>query len=264
MAYTAPDPAGPTDGSLTIGLLPPWAIAADATISPNVAANLAGLAGTGPSCVTMVVTASVITSLDFAAQGDISGSVVFDSGFGGYIFAQRLLVPTFITDAYPGLAAIFATSAKTGTDVDGTFFVDTTSGQLTGVDVRAAFCGPGHLASNGDGIIGAARLPAAVLDSTDQLALANAHSRQTCASVRTQGTINTGTGALSLSTTVRLVVAPAAAPSSLGTAPPTSTLPEITAPSPRDDSGAALAIALVGLLTLVGVLRRTTIARDRV
>jgi hypothetical protein len=220
VAYTAPDAAGPTPGSLTIGILLAWTIAADATLSPAIVASLPALAGSGPSCFAMDLDdSSTITSLDFADHGDVVGDVLFDSGFGGYIFANRLLVPTFITDTYPGLAAIFVTSEAAGTNAAVTFTVDTASGQLTAVDARAAFCGPGDLADNGDGVIGAAVIPASVLDAADRKALRGANLRETCAAVRTRGTINITTGQISLTTTVTITVA--ADPSVHMTAPPT-------------------------------------------
>jgi hypothetical protein len=225
-AYSAPDASGPTEGSLTIGALSPWVIAADATLSAPVATNLPSLVGTSPVCLaTDRDGGGVITGLDFAPQGDITGPVAFDAGNSGYDFASRLLVPTFITDTYPGLAAVFTTSADAGTDVTVTFFIDVSSGRLTNIDARAAFCGRGDLAPNGDGIVGEATIPASVLDSTDVERLASAELRHTCAAVRTQGTLDANTGALTLTTDVTITVEPAAKPRAVTvTPPPTSTI----------------------------------------
>ena len=63
-------------------------------------------------------------------------------------------MPTFVTDAYPGLAALVVTSYQAGTVLDMTFTVDTTTAQFTGFDGRAAFCGHGSMTSSGDGRVG--------------------------------------------------------------------------------------------------------------
>src|SRR5438552_12433451 len=64
VAYTAPDPGTPTDGSLTLGQLDPWVIAATATVSASAAAVLPAFAGGGPSCLSMDLDDSgVITAL---------------------------------------------------------------------------------------------------------------------------------------------------------------------------------------------------------
>lgn len=52
-AYTAPDPVTSADGALTIGFLPAWVIAPDATMSPSVVANLPSVVNSGPSCLAM-------------------------------------------------------------------------------------------------------------------------------------------------------------------------------------------------------------------
>ena len=49
--YTAPDPAGPTDGDLTLGLLTPWVVAADATISAEDATMLPSITGGNVTCL---------------------------------------------------------------------------------------------------------------------------------------------------------------------------------------------------------------------
>jgi hypothetical protein len=257
-AYTAPDAAGPTDGSLTIGTLTPWVIAAGATLSAAVAANLPAAVGTSPVCLdTERDGGGVITGLDFAPEGNVSGPVVFDAAHDGYDFAQRLLIPSFITDTYPGLAAVFPTSADAGTDATVTFFLDVSTGRLTAIDARASFCGRGDLAANGDGIVGEARIPASVLDATDSNRLANAGSRRTCATVRSHGSLDPDTGALSLTTTVTISVEPASKRADVTvTPPPTSTIDE----QPRAASGgvavAPLVVLWLGAFTLVTSARR--------
>jgi hypothetical protein len=200
---------------------------------------------------------ATITSLDFADHGDVVGAVVLDSGFGGYIFANRLLVPTFITDTYPGLAAIFVTSEAAGTNAAVSFTVDTASGQLTAVDARAAFCGPGDLADHGDGVIGTAVIPASVLDATDRKALMGANLRETCAAVRTRGTINITTGQISLTTTVTITVAADA--SVHMTAPPTDMYDvPTTYRVPHSTLGVVVVLGALSAAWLSSRVRRST------
>ena len=212
VAYTAPDPLAPADGSLTIGLLPSWTIAADATLSAAILANLAAVAGTGPSCLVVDVDAGgVITALDFASTGSITGPVVYDSSVPGEILADRLLIPTFITDLYPDLAALFVASRLAGTEATVIFDVDPTTGQFTGFEGFAHYCGAADLASNGDGLIGQARIPASVLDAAATAKLASADGGPGCADVDTTGTVD-GSGNLSLTTHVKISLAAEASP----------------------------------------------------
>jgi hypothetical protein len=250
VAYTPPDPVAPADGSLTIGLLPPWTIAADATLSPEIQANLASVAGSGPSCLVVDRdSGGVITSLDFSSGGSITGAVVYQASLPGEVLADRLLIPTFITDAYPGLAAVFVTSEEAGTSATASLSVDPETGRITAVEATAQFCGAADLAGNGDGLIGAAVLPASVLDATDTKRLAAANGDHGCADVDTTGTID-GSGALSLATQVTISLAAEATP------PNTST---VLAPASASavDSRAAVVTGLAALGILVRTLRRT-------
>ena len=239
VAYTAPDPGTSADGSLTLGLLTPWVIDADAVVSANAAAALPALAGSGPSCFALDLDdGGVITALDFAAEGTLTGPVVADSGIGGFVFDDRIYIPSFITDAYPGLAAIFVTSAAIGASPTATFSVDTSTGQFTGFDASTGFCGSGDLAGNGDGHIGAATIPAAVLDADDVAILAAANGEEVCAVIHAVGSIdNSG---LTIDTDVELT-----------TIPNTST--GVTSNGSRDGSRLSLqlAAALAALLLLL-------------
>lgn len=220
-AYTAPDPAGPTDGNVQLGLSAPWDVLATATISAAAESALPTLVNNAPTCLALDFDNSgKVSAIDFAASGTITGSVDFDSGSGFYLFANRLIVPDFVTNTYPGLAALFVTSYQAGTQLTVTFTVDPLNGAFTGFDGAAAFCGHGKMRVDGDGQVGAAVIPAAVLDAGDIKSLRGAGARQTCASVQSSGTIDSGTGAISTTTDVAIVVAPAGA---TVTPPPTST-----------------------------------------
>jgi hypothetical protein len=243
IAYTAPDPVAPSDGALTIGALAPWTIAADATLSSAVQANLASVAGTGPSCLLVDRDGGgVITALDFATSGSVTGPVVYSAGLPGEILADRLIIPTFITDAYPGLAAVFVTSQVAGTDATALFNVDASTGRFTGFEGIAAFCGAADLAGNGDGLIGAAIIPAAVLDAAATATLTAANGRQGCADVHTDGSID-GSGNLTLTTEVVITLAAQASP------PATSTGPAATArPASTDARSAFFLVALSAIV----------------
>ena len=254
-SYTAPDPVAPAAGSLTIGLLPAWTIASDATLSSAVQANLAAVAGTGPSCLSVDRDdGDVITGLDFAATGTITGPVVYNGALPGEVFADRILVPTFITDAYPGLAAVFVTSRQAGTDATATFAVDTSNGRFTGVEASAAFCGAAGLAGNGDGTIGAATIPASVLDSTSTARLSGANGHSACADVDIEATLD-GSGNLTVDTQVVITLAAQATP------PDTASSPRATpASSATGLPGLVLFVAIVLVCAAAGELQRRRVA----
>lgn len=242
--YTAPDPLGPTDGSLQLGLLTPWTVLADATVSANAAAALPTSVNNGPTCLALDLDDSGnVTSIDFSTTGTITGHVDFDSGSGFYLFANRLIVPNFITDANPGLAALFVTSYQAGTSLTVHFTVDGTTGGFTGFDGTAAFCGKGSVTSGGDGKVGKAVIPASVLDSKDIAKLKGAGNRQTCAAVHAVGTIDPQDGSIDITTDVIITVAAAGATI---TPPPTFTAPEATATASGSPALIWLGLVFIG------------------
>jgi hypothetical protein len=251
--YTAPDPAGPTDGSVQLGLLSPWTINADATISANAASVLPTAVNDGPTCLDLDLDDSGnVTALDFSPTGTITGHVSYDSGSGFYLFADRLIVPDFITDTYPGLAALVVTSYQAGTTLTMQFTVDTTTGAFTGFDGSGSFCGRGRMTSGGGGKVGNAIIPAAVLDATDIRRLETAGTRHTCASVQSIGTIS-GEGAIDITTDVDIAVAAAGA---TVTPPPTSTAPE-DRPAPASSQPALVWLGIVFLIAAFVLTLRT-------
>lgn len=223
--YTAPDPGAPADGSLQLGLADTWVILATATVSPAAASVLPSSVGSAPTCLAMDLDdGGLVTAIDFATSGTLTGPVTFDSGSGFYLHADRLIVPDFVTDANPGLAAIFVTSYQAGTDLTITFSVDPASGQFVGFNGTAAFCGPGSVTPGGDGQVGNAIIAAAVLDAEDLDALAGAGDDEACATIASVGTIDPGTGSISTTTEVQIDVAGAEAT-------PTTPRPRITPPA---------------------------------
>ena len=253
-AYTAPDPSGPTNGSLTLGTSSTWVILAAATISPAAQAALPGAVNTGPTCLALGLDGSNnVTSLDFAPQGTITGHVTFDGTNNFYVFNDRLIIPTNVTDAYPPLDALFATSYQAGTPLTVIFTVNTTTGALTGFDGHAAFCGAASLDSKGVGHVGKATLPAAVLNKTAKANLQKADGASACAAVHSTGSIDPSNGNISTSATVVITLAKAAV------TPPATT----TGLAGAGGSAAGLVVfwlALTGGVALVVVLgwdRRT-------
>ena len=151
-AYTAPDPSGPTDGSLQIGNMDPWDVLATATVSAEATAALPTIVNSGPTCLALDFDdGGKVTGIDFAAQGNISGHVDLVIGSGFYVFADRLVIPPYITDALPGLDALIVTSYRAQTVLTITFSVDATNGGFTGFDGHANFCGLATVTPGGDG-----------------------------------------------------------------------------------------------------------------
>ena len=238
-----------------------WTILAAATVSPAAAAALPVSVNNGPTCLALDLDVDgKVTALDFAPTGTLSGHVVLDSGSGFYLLADRLIIPPFVTDANPGLAALVVTSEQAGTPLTITFTVDTTTGGFTGFDGHAAFCGKGSLTSAGDGKVGNAVIPGSVLDAADKKALKNAGSLQTCATVRAVGTIDSQTGNLAITTTVTIKVAAAGVTI---TPPPTSTETPDPAPSSSTTAISWIAIVFATAIALVTLgLRRRSATRE--
>lgn len=256
-AWTAPDPTGPTDGSLQLGLLTPWTVAATATISSAATTALPSTVGSGPTCLAVDRDADgKLTTIDFAPQGTIAGHVAFDGGTGYFLFAQRLIIPTAVTDAYPALAGLFATSAAADTVLSVRFTVDPTTGRFTGFDGAAAFCGAGSLTAGGDGKVGAAILPNAVLDAADRATLGGAHGASVCATVHSVGTIDAGSGVVSTTADVRITASDGGdpLPATDGVSTTASTLTGV--------DGASLIVAFVASFVLAFVAAPTRSRKD--
>jgi len=223
-AYTAPDPVGPSSGVLGLGVLTPWEIVATASVSVAAAAALPSMVNSGPTCVSLEFDSDgKITSVDFVGEGDITGAVGYDGASGFYLFADRLIVPSFITDEYPGLAALFVTSYQAQTSLTVTFFVDVTTGAFTGFDGHTEFCGKAGVTAGGFGKIGDARIPAAALDAGDVATLDEARGDDACAAVHLVGVIlPNAEGAIDVATDVVITVEAAAGATVLPTLPNTS------------------------------------------
>jgi hypothetical protein len=247
-------------------------ILASAAVSPAATSVLPMSVGSAPTCLAIDLDdAGLVTALDFAPTGTLTGLVDFDTGSGFYLLADRLIVPDFVTDANAGLAAIFVTSYQAGTPLAITFTVDPTTGQFVGFDGTAAFCGAGSVTPGGDGQVGDAVIAAAVLDAGDLEALAGAGDAEACATINTVGTIDAGTGAISTTTDVQIDVAGAeATPTAPATprpqvTPPATSMIEARDPSVSTDvlAGVWFSLVIATLATVVGMLGHRSRTRAR-
>jgi hypothetical protein len=178
--YVAPDPLGPTTGSISFGLLgAPETIAADATLTPPADTNLASLTGGVPTALTVVRDAGVITSLSFATSCTLTDDVAFvDDLFGpgadGYVVGDRLVAPISLLDIHDGLSALIPTAAANGVPLTLIFSIDTSMGTPSAFDAQLTLVGEVELEGDGDILIGAARLPNSVISNQARGLLAEA------------------------------------------------------------------------------------------
>jgi hypothetical protein len=267
-AFTAPDPVAPTAGTLRFGVLTPWEVVPTASVSVAAAAALPSILNSGPTCVSVEFDSDgKITSIDFAPEGGVTGTVTYDSGSGFYLFADRLIVPSFITDAYPGLAALFVTSYQAETSLSVTFSVDVTTGAFVGFDGHAAFCGAGGVTGDGDGAIGDAIIPAEALDPGDVTTLEGAAGGDVCAAVHATGVVMAEQeGALDIDTDVVItLVLPSASPAlDDGPAGPIPTMAATsTVQTKASPDGGNMPVLLLGLAIAVAVLAATRLRPAR-
>ena len=195
-----------------------------------------------------------VTSIDFASQGTLTGTVVYDSGSGYFTFASRLIIPKTITDAYPALGALFDSSYQAGSTLAITFFIDTTSGGFTGFDGHAAFCGKASISAQNVGKVGKATIPAGALGSAARKALHKLSGQAVCAKIHATGTIDPQSG--NIATTAAVVIA--ADPGGPRATPPATTTNQ-AAVAPSGDSSPILAwlVLAFGLtLAIAGALGR--------
>jgi len=263
--YVAPDPVAVTTGSISFGLSGPTeTIAADATLVPPANTNLPGLAGGPPTCLTVDRDAGTITSLAFAASGSISGFVelvpdLFGPGSDGYTIADRLFAPTQIVADNAGLNAIIATAADSGAPLTLTFTIDINTGNASAIDANITLSGQVELQSNGDVLIGAARLLDAVIDAEARDALTEAAAIGVPATVIVagHGTIDGGSpGGVDMAITLSVsFTAPAATPTASpqpAATPTQATLPDTAFVEPkRSPTTVALVLAGIALLAML-------------
>ncbi len=198
-AYTAPDPSGPTDGTITIGLDQVETIAATATLSANLAANLPSILNSSPTCFSITADAGgVITALDFAPSGTVCGTLELDPSGSFYVVARAFIIPVSLVDSEVAFSALFGVSFDTGGEACVTFTVDTTTGAITAFSGTTSVCGAPVTHPDGSLDIGPATVPAAVVSTNGLAAVAIAESagNDVCADIRSAGIVDTSGGGI--------------------------------------------------------------------
>jgi len=200
-AYTAPDPVGPTNGSIQFGLSGPVeTIVAAATMDPNVTADLPGQTGNGSiTCLDVTADGSGhITALAYAPGGQVSGPVVYDAGQDAYIVADRIFVPAAQLVSQPDLVPIIKVPAEAGQTLTVTITVDTANGNPSTFHTASSVSGTVAFNGTGDALIGGATLPAGVVTGHARSALRFAHAAGSSADVDLAGAIDTTSGTFTL------------------------------------------------------------------
>lgn len=257
--YTPPDPAGPTPGSITFGLSgSPETIAPDATLVPPTDTNLTDLAGGAPTGLTVVRDAGAITSLAFTNACTLSGSVtfvadLFGAGVDGYVVADRLVVPVELLEINDGLTALIPTAAANESPLSIAFDLDLATGTPTLIEAHSTLTGVVTVESDGDVLVGDARLPSSVIGDEARALLHEAADLGVEASVEVTGHGMPDDGspggvamAISLEVTFQRPSAPARP-----TANPVESLPDTAAASRSVSAGAWPTV--FSLLALSGI-----------
>ena len=198
-AYTAPDPAGPTDGMITIGLDQVETIAATATLSANLAANLPAILNSSPTCLAISTdSGGVITALDFAPTGTVCGTLELDPSGDFYVVVRAFIIPVTLVDSEVAFSALFGVSFASGGEACVTFTVDTTTGAITAFSGTTSVCGAPVAHPDGSLDIGPATIPTGVVSPNGMSAeaVAEAAHRDVCADIRSAGTVDTNSGAI--------------------------------------------------------------------
>ena len=196
-AYTAPDSIAPTDGSIQFGFSGPTeTVLADATVDPAVVTNLPNQTGNGAiTCLSVTADGSGdITALAYAASGQISGLVTYDSGQDAYIIADSIFVPASELVSQPELQAVIGVPYSAGQPLTVTLTIDTSSGNPTAISTASSVSGPVSINGGGDVLIDGATLPAAFVTGNAAGALQVAEATGADADVDIDGAIDTSNG----------------------------------------------------------------------
>jgi hypothetical protein len=269
--FVAPDPLGPTDGTIRFGFSGAVeTIAADAVLVPPADTNLAFLGGGSPTCLAVTREGGVITQIAFVEDCTISGTVtrvddLFGPGGDAYLIADRVAAPADLVEGTPPFGALIGTAAAAGTTLEIVFTLDMATGVPESFVGQSAVTGPVTILAGGDIGVGAATLPNAVIDDTSRAQLEDAAALGVDATVTVdgQGTIGQkGEPNLVVSLTVTYT-APTPVPTPVPTAVPTQDqLPDTSAPPAVEAPWAGpVVLWLAGLTAMVGI--RTLGARRR-
>jgi hypothetical protein len=195
--FVAPDPLGPTDGTIRFGFTGTVeTIAADAELVPPADTNLASLGGGAPTCLEVTREGGVITRLAFVAECVVEGEVTFvDDLFGpggdAYMIGDRLAAPADFIATNPAFAALIGIPEEAGTVLSVTFTLDMATGIPTSFVGTSTLIGPVTLLDGGDITVDGGTLPTEVIDDASRAALTEASELGVDATV-----VITGNGSL--------------------------------------------------------------------
>jgi hypothetical protein len=269
--FVAPDPLGPTDGTIRFGFSGAVeTIAADAVLVPPADTNLAFLGGGSPTCLAVTREGGVITRIEFVEDCTISGTVtrvddLFGPGGDANLIADRVAAPADLVEGNPAFAALIGIPAAAGTTLELVFTLDMATGIPASFVGQSAVTGPVTILADGDIGVGAATLPDIVIDDTARAQLEDAGELGVDATVAIvgQGTIQqSGDPSLEITLTVTYT-APTPVPTPVPTVAPTpAQLPDTSAPPAVGALWAgAVVLWLAGVAAMVGI--RTLGARRR-
>ena len=250
--FVAPDPLGPTDGTIRFGFTGTLeTIAADAELVPPADTNLSSFGGGTPTCLAVTREGGVITRIEFAAECTIAGTVtriedLFGPGGDAYVIGDRLAAPAELAEEDPMFAALIGIPAVAGSTLELAFVIDVATGVPTSFVGQTSVTGPVAILDGGDTAVGAATLLNDVIDadSRSDLEEAAALGVEATVAIVGEGTIGEkGEPALVIGLTV-VYSAPTAVPTPAPTAGPTA------AQLPDTSASAAGGLAWVGPLLL--------------
>lgn len=271
--FVAPDPGGPTAGSITFGFAgTPEEIAADAVLVPPADANLAFLGGGTPTCLEVTREGGSITRLAFVAECTVDGPVTFEPdlfgpGMGAYLIGDRVAAPADLVEGDPAFATMIGVPADSGANLAITFVVDVASGFTSSFVGRTQLTGSVMALGSGDVVVGAATLPDAVIDDASRALLSDAGALGVVATVDIVGDgsiSDKGGPALTIALSVTYT-APTPAPTVEPTASPAAgSLPDTRAGLP---GAVSPWLGLVGLVVGIAIVairaRRSVLAGSR-
>jgi hypothetical protein len=262
--YLAPDPGGPTPGTITFGYLgSAEVIAADAELVPPADTNLPFLVGGAPTCLEVSRQAGEITRLAFIASCTVSGPVtlvpdVFGPGANAYMTSDRVVTPEAVVLADPAINALMKTTADSGGILSVTFQVDVSFGAPTAFAAMTSIGGPVDIVDSGDVHVGPAVLLAPVIDPASRALLEQADAEDLDASVTIEGegiidVSGKSQPAVTIALTVTLAAPPdpTPAPSSPALLPDTSLVDATGAPP----SAELVLLVLIAAASAAGAAR---------
>lgn len=268
--FVAPDPLGPTDGTIRFGFSGALeTIAADAELVPPADTNLGSFGGGTPTCLAVTREGGVITRIAFAGECNVGGTVtrvddLFGPGGDAYVIADRVAAPAELAEGDPGFATLIGIPAVAGSNLDLVFVIDVTTGVPTSFLGQTSVTGPVALLAGGDIGVGVATLPNDVIDEASRSDLEDAAALGVDATVAIvgDGTIGEkGEPGLVIGLTVAYS-APTAVPTAVPTAAPTAAqLPDTSAPSAEGPSW--IGPALLWLASLGAAIGSWSLGRRR-